>query len=507
MKGLSAVDRPLAGLHRAARIRRPLRRSARGVGACVVAVVLIVCSVLAPAWGQVPADRSSGGSTGGAGPSAADAGAVRVTVTDALGRPVAGAAVALKRADGSVVATGKTDDQGHFDFANVPQGTYQVTADQPAFEGGTGIVTVSGLAQAPVTLSLASRKTLEIQVRERRIEQARASIATETGSSVYRFGRQDIENLPLGDNTPLNQTILQAPGVAQDSFGQLHVRGDHANLQYRINGIIIPESITGFGQTLDTRFAQSLNVLTGALPAQYGFRTAGIVDIQTKTGAFAEGGRLSYTGGSYRTREYAGEYAGSRGDFNYYVSGSLSKSNIGIENPTPSHDPVHDETLQKRGFAYLSYLINASTRLSFIYGAADNRFQIPANPGQTPNFALDNYPSYDSANLTETQREQTRYGILALQGTAGDKLDYQIAAFSRYTQVRFNPDYPGDLIFTGVSTKITRAGLNNGLQADTAYKVTPSHTLRSGVFFSRETFDSFAGVSTFPCCDVNGNQT
>ena len=66
--------------------------------------------------------------------------------------------------------------------------------------------------------------------------------------------------MPQGDATPFNQVLLQAPGVANESFGQLHVRGDHANTQYRIDGIILPEGITGFGQALDTRFANQINL-------------------------------------------------------------------------------------------------------------------------------------------------------------------------------------------------------------------------------------------------------
>ncbi|MFP3740639.1 TonB-dependent receptor plug domain-containing protein, partial [Burkholderia sp. SIMBA_019] len=85
----------------------------------------------------------------------------------------------------------------------------------------------------------------------------------------------DIQSMPQGANTPLNQVLLQAPGVANDSYGQLHVRGDHADLQYRINGIMIPEPISGFGQSLDTRIIDQVNLLTGALPAEYGYRTAG----------------------------------------------------------------------------------------------------------------------------------------------------------------------------------------------------------------------------------------
>ncbi len=94
-----------------------------------------------------------------------------------------------------------------------------------------------------------------------------------------------IAQLPLGASTPLNQVPLQAPGVVQGNAGNIYVRGDHANLQYRINGVIIPESISGFGQTLDVRTIKSVKLLDGALPAQYGLRTAAGIDINTKSGA------------------------------------------------------------------------------------------------------------------------------------------------------------------------------------------------------------------------------
>ena len=90
--------------------------------------------------------------------------------------------------------------------------------------------------------------------------------------------------MPQGKTTPLNQVLLQAPGVVQDSFGQLHVRGDHANLQYRINGVIIPEAITGFGQTLDTALARKHEAADRRAAGAIRPRTAGVVDIQTKSG-------------------------------------------------------------------------------------------------------------------------------------------------------------------------------------------------------------------------------
>src|SRR5690348_1820006 len=133
-----------------------------------------------------------------------------------------------------------------------------------------------------------------------RLDQARNALSPGTGSSQYVIDHKAIAQLPLGASTPMNQVLLQAPGVVQDSYGGLHVRGDHANLQYRINGVIIPESIGGFGQSLDARTIDNVKLLDGALPAQYGLRTAAVVDITTRSGhELGDGGSVGITGGSF----------------------------------------------------------------------------------------------------------------------------------------------------------------------------------------------------------------
>ncbi len=138
-----------------------------------------------------------------------------------------------------------------------------------------------------------------VVVTAQRLAQARNGIQTQTGASTYTITSKDIDAQPGGENTQLNQVILQAPGAAQDSFGQLHIRGEHNGLQYRLNGIIIPEGISVFGQTLDPRLAESVKLITGALPAEYGDRTAGIIDVQTKDGMFDQGGQVGVYGGSH----------------------------------------------------------------------------------------------------------------------------------------------------------------------------------------------------------------
>jgi hypothetical protein len=172
--------------------------------------------------------------------------------------------VIVQNASGAAVSAAKTNVEGHFAIAHVTPGTYAIVVTAPGFASGNSITTTSAGAESTVSVSLVKSGTLDVQVNAKRLDRARNGLLPETGSSVYRFSQADIEALPAGQDTPLNQVLLQAPGVASDSYGQLHVRGDHANLQYRINGIIIPEPISGFGQALDTRIIDQVNLLTGA---------------------------------------------------------------------------------------------------------------------------------------------------------------------------------------------------------------------------------------------------
>ncbi len=338
------------------------------------------------------------------------------------------------------------------------------------------------------------------------LDHARNQLSPSTGSSLYVFTREDIGSLPLGESTPLNQVLLQAPGVVQDSYGELHVRGDHANLQYRIDGIILPESISGFGQTLDTRIIHSVSLLTGALPAQYGLRTAGVIDIDTRSGArLGNGGSVGVTVGSRGTVEPALSLFGHSGRWSWFFSGDYLKNDMGIENPAPTRAAIHDRTWQGKGFGELSYLINAQTRISVLAGATNNRFQIPNNPGQTPAYTLAGVSDYPSADLDERQRELTRFAIVSLQGKLGTT-DYQIAAGQRYTQVDFTPDAIGDLIYNGVASSVGRSNRASTLQADFATPLGERNTLRYGVYadFQRGLQDNTALV--FPA-DADGNQT
>ena len=357
------------------------------------------------------------------------------------------------------------------------------------------------------------RDLSETRVTAKRLDAARNALSPDTGSSVYKFDTDDIARMPLGDATPLNQVLLQAPGVVQDSYGQLHVRGDHSNLQYRINGVIVPEPISGFGQMLDTRFANQINVLTGALPAQYGYRTAGIVDITTKGASTDEdgepkafGGEIGTVLGSNATHEVNAQIQGTKDRFSYYLSGVFAENNLGIENPTGNRNATHDHTTQNKSFGMLSYLLDNDSRVSFMFGTSNGRFQIPTRPGLTPQFTLDGAVPPASEALNANQREKTDFQILTYQQKVSPKLDYQVSVFRRASRIDYMPDPIGDLVYNGVAADITRRNEAYGVQGDASYKLTDKHTLRAGVFVQRERYVADNTASVF-AADSSGAQT
>ena len=360
-------------------------------------------------------------------------------------------------------------------------------------------------ASSPAPAATAPARLDAIQVTGKRLDAARNQLAPDTGSTVYRFGEKDIAALPMGEATPLNQVLLQAPGVVQDSYGQVHVRGDHGNLQYRINGVLIPESISGFGQAIDTRLASQINVITGALPAQYGYRTAGVVDIVAKSRAEGTGGSIGLVGGSRGHREGGIDLGFGNGSWSGFVAGSWLRNDIGIENPTADRNAVHDSTTQAKGFAYLSKLIDAESRVSVMLGSSNNRFQIPNVPGQAPDFTLAGSPAVDSRNLDARQTEKTDFQVLSYQAT-GERVDYQVSLTRRFSRVSYQPDAVGDLVFNGIAANTARANTSLGAQADLAWRLAPDHTVRMGLVAQRERFGVDNTASVFPA-DASGGQT
>jgi outer membrane receptor protein involved in Fe transport len=325
----------------------------------------------------------------------------------------------------------------------------------------------------------------DVASKNTKFDDARDNLSPQFGTSSFNVNRASIDALPQGTEAPIGKVLLQAPGISQDSAasGEIHVRNEHANVQYRINGIILPDGVSGFGSVLDTSFVSSLALITGALPAQFGLRTAGVVDIQTKSGkSLEQGGSVGIYGGSFGTLTPSIEYGGRIGNTEYFFTGRGLTSNLGIENPTSSVNAIHDRTFQGNFFSYTSTVLDAQTRIATIFGNTTSTFQIPNNPGQSFCCGITSaygVSDFSSSNLNENQREQNTFNVVALQKSANG-FDVQMAAFSRYSSLHFLPDPVGDILFNGVASNVYRQSFANGIQSDGAYRLSDAHTLRAG---------------------------
>ncbi len=369
-------------------------------------------------------------------------------------------------------------------------------------------------------------------------DQARSNIYTTIGTTSNTISHDTIQDLPEGTNQSVERVLLQAPGVSQDSAvsGSLHVRNDHANVQFRINGVLLPDGVTGFGSIFDTSFIGSIALVTGALPAEYGLRTTGLVDIKTRTDLFNNSGSVGVYGGSHGTITPSIEYGGTFGGncpttatttpgyvkatpapadcfagVQYYFTGRYLQNTVGIENPTPAYNAIHDFSQQDRGFLYMSAFVDPTTRISLIAGTATNNFQIPNVPGQpigqngnvTSAFGV---TSFNSALLNENQVEKTHFSVLSVQKSY-DGFDGQLSYFTRYNELRFTPDPTGDLLLNGIASNIGRISYTNGIQGDGSYKLNDSHTLRAGFSVSAEQVGVENTSLVEPCilCDGTDN--
>src|SRR6185312_8231500 len=226
---------------------------------------------------------------------------------------------------------------------------------------------------------------------------------------------------PGGEAASLGQVLLQAPGVALTPSGRLAVRGQ-TSLQYRINNVIIPEGFTDLSESLSARMEQSIDLITGALPAQYGLQVGGVVNITTQNGVYQQGGQAQLYGGGHGEIEPAIEYSTVIAGTNIYVSGSDLHGNAGLASLDGSAHPRHDDTDQREGFGYFDHALNDQARVSLIAGATDERFQFPHIDGQdaaaqpsTPAFlrplSVNGTTSYSSDDLGGRERDSGQYAI------------------------------------------------------------------------------------------------
>src|SRR5262249_15353666 len=166
-------------------------------------------------------------------------------------------------------------------------------------------------------VQIASGDVLELDVTMPTLEETVTVVApkreaprpTTTASSASQIQREDIEARPRGDSASVNEILATQPGFVFDALGQIYVRGNHANIQYQLDGVPLPDTVSGlFGQFITPRLVENMEVITGGLPAEYGQRLSAVVNLNSRRPPPEGEGRAELLYGSFNTLTPSGFY-------------------------------------------------------------------------------------------------------------------------------------------------------------------------------------------------------
>jgi outer membrane cobalamin receptor len=304
---------------------------------------------------------------------------VEGVVEDALMHPLAGATVILHDAAGNTIARTQTGPDGKFAFAGLPFGDYTVEANKQGLVGDHQHVVLSSTHVTTVELTLVSGEEIVT------IHDYAVPAPTKATGSVSTVTRQTMTELPGSEDRPITDVVATQPGFVTDALGNIYARGNHANVQYQIDGIPVPDSVGSlFAASIPVRLVQALEIYTGGMPAEYGNRLGAVVNLVTRAAGDHPDGTAQIRYGSYQTIEpgvaYSARLSPRAGVF---AGGSLVASQRALD--PPSIVPIlHDDGYQARAFARLDYVPCEANRYELFATYAHNRFQIPLDPTIVP---------------------------------------------------------------------------------------------------------------------------
>ena len=302
-------------------------------------------------------------------------GTVQGTVKDPGGALVPNATITVTQPVTGYRQTTQTDAQGSFKLVNLPFNTYKVRAEANGFQP----------AEESIDLETTIPVNLELSLT---LEQTTAAVTITTGGSLL------LEPDRTSSDTDINQTILErplgaapsraiesivasTPGFVTDDNGRMHPRGSESQVQYVIDGVPVTDNMSAiFSTSLDARTLRTVEVLTGGIPAEFGDKLAGVINVNTRSGL--EGptqGGISLSGGSFSTGEAAADFATHTKKLGFLTNLSASTSQRYLDPPTL--DNFHNFGRTGKAFFRLDYQFDANNSLRGVFNFGGSNFQVP----------------------------------------------------------------------------------------------------------------------------------
>lgn len=388
---------------------------------------------------------------------------VGVVTDKTSGQPIPDATIKLEDQSSVSQREARTNAEGRFSISVVSPGPYVLTVASGDFY------------PEQISFSLAPRATQQVHIELARLAGPKEQVTirsepkllneSESATSTA-IGVRDITNLPVGRRTQLTDIVTPfVPGAVASHDNLVHLRGNELSLNTFINGVSFfdnPHQL--FTPGLSPDVIQSVNIITGGFPAEFGNRFGGILDVVTRTGFDANNhGSLTLGAGDYLRDNASMDFGGHTDHFGYFLYSQAFQSDRFLN--TPGQQRFHDRGRGVRSFA------------QFDYRAGSSDFFKLALTGDGTNFELPNTTEDELRGRDFFQRNREQTAVLSWEHLFGSSAALSTSLYERLASARLLP--------TSDPFSIQAAGLRNditvGAKSDYSLFIGSRHAIKSGV--------------------------
>jgi hypothetical protein len=436
-------------------------------------------------------------------------GTITGTVNDASGAVVPGAVVTIDNPVSGLSRTAKTDAAGRYQFTNLPRATYHLVANAPGFAPFTVDVEVhSAVAVTPAIALQVGGASTTVTVTGGDLVENDSGLHTDVD-------RSQMEELPLESQSSSVSSLvtLSSPGVAADSNGLFHGLGDHASNSFSVDGQPITDQQSKvFSNQIPSNSIQTIEVIEGAPPAEYGGKTSLVIQVTTRSGQ-----GLTQPTGSLTTSY--GTFGSASGGFdlgygaqNWGNFFELDGLDTGRFLDTPEYAVFHDKGNEQNVFDRADYQFTPVDAFHLNLNYSRSWFQTPNNYDNLN--VLDQFGN-DVGDADQKSKIETFDIAPSYTRTIGKTSVFNFGPYIRKDTYQYFPsENPlADLGPPNLQTATIaqyRTLTNAGFHSDLSY-TKGRHTIKGGVTYAstflreRDSLGIVDPVLNSPCLNTSGN--
>jgi Carboxypeptidase regulatory-like domain/TonB-dependent Receptor Plug Domain len=449
------------------------------------------------------------------------AGTIRGTVVDQSGGVIKGAAVEIQNPVSHYTRSTVTDTQGNFEFDNVPYNNYHVSAMAEKFQGADQDVAVRS------ALPLELKFSLQVGTANTTVEVAAAADLVENVPTTHTdVDRELFDKLPLeNQSSSLSSLVtLASPGIAADSNGLFHGLGDHASNSFSLDGQPITDQQSKvFSNQIPLDSVQSMEVIEGAPPAEYGDKTSVIIVVTTRSGLGATQPHGDFTASYGSFGSTAGGFDLLNGGKNWGNFVSVNGMNTSRFLDGPEFAVMHDRGNEQNVFDRVDYKASGADTVSVNLGFTRSWFQTPnsydaQNATAWSGLLVDNGGIGPNGQVVGTQDQRSKIRTINLAPTwtrvANAHTVFTFGGFLRQDQFNYYPSRdpfadlsPGlQLQTVGQDRSLTNLGLRTSVSyAKGAHNLKIGADYRDTILTEKDAIGIVDPTNNAPCLNADGS--